>query len=86
MLNTSFTVLTFCFEMPLLLWAAFISFLFQYVIDRLLITYWYDEYPVHSDSIDAFVLRVFKYAPSIMMIYSGIVVYQDKCDFNNDAP
>jgi hypothetical protein len=75
MLNTSFTVISFCFEMPLLLTAAAISFCFQYVLDRLLITYWYDEYPIHSDSLDAFVLRVFKYAPSIMMIFSGMIVY-----------
>lgn len=86
MLNTSFTVLSFCYEMPMLLSAAAISFCFQYFLDRLLITYWYDEYPIHSDSLDAFVLRVFKYAPSIMIIFTSMIIYQSYCNFSNDPP
>lgn len=75
MLNTTFIVFTYCFEIPLLMWAALISFTFQYVLDRLLITYWYDEYPVHGDSINSFALQVFKYAPSLMLIISGVIVF-----------
>lgn len=83
-LNMGFVVMTFCFALPMLLVSGALSFCFQFVVDRLLITYWYDEYPIHSDQLNTFVLEVFKYAPSVMLLFAGMCVYQGKNLITNE--
>jgi uncharacterized membrane protein YesL len=49
MINTVFVIFTFGFFMPTLFIVGGGTFLSVYIMDKLLITYWCDNTPVHSD-------------------------------------
>jgi hypothetical protein len=49
MLTTMFVAFAYGFAIPLLFFAAGISFLVQFFLDKILVTYWHQFIPVKSD-------------------------------------
>ena len=45
LLTTAYTTFTFGFSMPILFTLATLSFSFQFIVDKLLITYYYKQKP-----------------------------------------
>lgn len=70
-INTVFIVFTFGFFMPTLFIVGAFNFCFTYICDRLLITYWCDTLPVHSDQLHFFSLNVLKYAPIFLVVFAA---------------
>lgn len=71
MINTVFVIFTFGFFMPTLFIVGAGTFFLMYMIDKLLVTYWFDNTPVHSDALHFFSLNVLKYAPVLLMVFSA---------------
>lgn len=55
----------YVFSIQMLFVVTCLSFVFQYIIDRLLITYWFEFPPVHDDILNLNFARMLKYSPVI---------------------
>ena len=53
--------------MPVLFVIAMLCFLFHYVADRLMITYWLDFPPVYDDELNFLFLHILKYTPVVFL-------------------
>ena len=84
MINTVFVIFTFGFYMPTLFIVGAANFVSIYFLDKLLITYWCDNAPIHSDSLHFFSLNVLKYAPVLLMAFAGASVHFNYCLVNRD--
>ena len=84
MINTVFVIFTFGFYMPTLFIVGAANFVSIYFLDKLLITYWCDNAPIHSDSLHFFSLNVLKYAPVLLMAFAGASVHFNYCLVNGE--
>jgi len=53
----------YVFSIQMLFIVTCLSFVFQYAVDRLLITYWFEFPPVHDDILNLNFIRILKYTP-----------------------
>jgi hypothetical protein len=82
MINTVFVIFTFGFYMPTLFIVGAANFVCIYFLDKLLITYWCENAPIHSDSLHFFSLNVLKYAPVFLMVFAGASIEFNFCLVN----
>ena len=72
-------LVTVCFFFGLFIPTVFIitalSFAFQYIFDRLLITYWFDFPPVYDDLLNLKFVRYLKYAPLVFVPSFLVIVF-----------
>ena len=64
----AFVVFTFGDHMPFLFFVAALSFFVQYILDKLLLTYWYDLSAQQTDSLNFVFIKILKYAPFSMLM------------------
>jgi hypothetical protein len=57
------------YAIPMLFPIAAFTFLNYYIVDKLLITYYYQRPPVYDDKLNTATLRLMKYAPLFMMFF-----------------
>lgn len=67
-LNMAFVVFTFGYHMPFLFFVASFSYLCQYILDKLLLTYWYEVLAQQSDTLNFLFIKILKYAPFSILI------------------
>lgn len=60
---------------PLIYSVGAISFSFQYIIDRLLITYWYDCLAVLDDDLNEKFVRLLKYSPAVWVPTTFVIIF-----------
>lgn len=68
-LTTVFVTLMYGYAIPMLFPIAAFTFLNYYIVDKLLITYYYQKPPVYDDKLNTATLRLMKYAPLFMMFF-----------------
>lgn len=83
-INTIFIIFTFGYFMPTLFIVGAANFLFIYICDKLLITYWCENQPVNSDHLHFFSLDVLKYAPVFLMVFAGASIKFNYCLINGE--
>ena len=85
-LNSIFVTFTYGMVIPVLFIVSFISFMFQYAIDKYLLVYNYYKYvPLRSDRKVFTFLQITKYAPCILMIFTARVLRYNSCVFGKPA-
>jgi hypothetical protein len=75
LLTTAYTTFTFGFSMPILFTLATLSFSFQFIVDKLLITYYYKQKPEHNDFLNRNFLKALKYSPVIFFCVAADSCY-----------
>ena len=68
-LTTVFVTLMYGYAIPMLFPIAAFTFLNYYIVDKLLITYYYQKPPVYDDKLNTAALSLMKYAPLFMMFF-----------------
>jgi hypothetical protein len=71
MLTTLFVTFAYGFAIPLLFVAAGMVFFVQKLLDKILVTYWFKFVPVKSDRTVTISIWVLKYAPAVMISFTG---------------
>ena len=71
LVTISFIVFTYGFAMPILFLVATISLLGQYLLDKLLLTYYYRQNVNHNDQLTKMVINAIKYAPILLLVVGG---------------
>lgn len=66
-LTTVFVTLMYGYAIPMLFPIAAFTFMNYYIVDKLLITYYYQKPPVYDDKLNKASLSLMKYAPLLMM-------------------
>jgi len=79
MINTCFLVFTYSFSLPVLPFVASIVLMLQYIIDKLLITYYYKEQIEHNDLINRWALRVIKYGIVLFYVFGAFAIAANYC-------
>lgn len=64
----AFVVFTYGSHLPLLFIVAGLSFFVQYILDKILLTYWYELLPQQTDSLNFMFNKLLKYAPFSLLI------------------
>lgn len=84
-LSTSFICFTYGLTMPILFVVFTVILLFQVVMDKLLITYFYKERVEHNDLLNRTLLIILKYALFIYMFIGGIAMSSNYNTIDNDV-
>jgi hypothetical protein len=71
MLTTLFVAFTYGYEIPLLFIAVSLCFFVQFLMDKTLVTYWFEMIPIRSDSLIKLTIRIIKYAPVLMFVVTA---------------
>lgn len=58
-------------------------FLIQFMVDKLMITYYYKERPQHNDFLNRSALRILKYGIAIFSFFGGIALTQNYCSLTS---
>lgn len=86
LLKTMFTCFTFGFAIPMLYLVAFCVFLTQFILDKLLLTYFYKECVEHNDVLNRVFIRTLKYGVSVYLAFAALTLTMNQCTtFNVDA-
>lgn len=85
LLTTAYTTFTFGFSMPVLFIFATLSFSTQFIIDKLLITYFYKQKVEHNDLLNRSFLKALKYAPVVFFFVAGKSCKENYCAVNNQV-
>lgn len=83
-LTTSFICFTYGFSMPILFLFGTVSLISQYIIDKILVTYFYKQEVLHNDKLTRTVIQINKFAPVIFFISAGATLAQNYCAMTND--
>jgi hypothetical protein len=83
LITITFIVFTYGFAMPILFLIATVSLLGQYILDKILVTYYYRQTVNHSDKLNLIVIHSLKYAPVFMLVLGGCTLYQNYCTITN---
>lgn len=83
MLTVVFTCLTYGFAIPMIFIVASLVFFGQYVMDKLLITYYFKERVVHNDLLNRSVLRLIKYGVVLFLYFGGTAMRCNYCTIAN---
>lgn len=70
-LTTLFVTFAYGYELPILFLASSVCFLVQFMLDKLLVAYWFAMVPIKSDSLIKTSLIAVKYAPSLMLLIAA---------------
>lgn len=84
MLATVYTALTYGFAIPTLLMVATSVFVFQYVVDKLLISFYYKERVMHNDILNRSCLRILKYSFVIFFYFAADSMKSNYCSIHNN--
>lgn len=82
-LNTIYIVFTYSFALPILPIVAAGIFLFQYCVDKLLITYYYREFVLNDELLNKTVLLLVKYGLILFFVAGGLIVSATTCSIDN---
>ena len=77
-LMTLFVSFTYGFSIPLLFIVTFMIFVFQYILDKLLITY-------YNDLLDRISLRVAKFGVALFLFFGGFAIASNNCMIVNST-
>ena len=67
--NTIFVTFMYGFALPILFPIAAFTFFNYYLVERILITYYYQKPPVYDEKLNSTAINVLKWAPLIMMFF-----------------
>lgn len=85
-ISTIFIVFTYAFALPMLPITAAGIFMVQYMMDKLLITYYYKERVVHNDLLNRTSLRIIKFGIAVFFLASTYILVQNYCTtYNTDS-
>jgi hypothetical protein len=82
-LTSSFMCFQFGFAIPMLFVLTSIIFLCQYVIDKLLVTYYYKERVEHNDFLNRIALKILKYGIIVFLFFSSVAMQSNYCSIIN---
>lgn len=74
-LATTFTAFTYGFAIPSIFVVAAVVFGFVYIVDKLLITFYFKERVIHNNLLDRFSLRMIKYVIVVFFYFAGNSMY-----------
>lgn len=60
-------------------------FLIQFMVDKLMITYYFKERPQHNDFLNRSALRIIKYGIAFFSFFGGIALTQNYCSLTSQA-
>lgn len=83
MLTTFFTCFTYGFMMPDIFAVAGTVFFLQYVLDKLLISYYFKERLIHNNLLNRSVLRLLKYGLVLFLWFGGGALRENYCAIAN---
>ena len=83
-LNSLFLVCTYSFSMPILPLITSVVFIFQYVVDKLQITYYWKERVEHNDYLNRSAIRVMQYGIVLFYLFSFYGMAANFCTLHND--
>ena len=78
-INTCFLVSSYSFSLPILPFVGSVVLGLQYVVDKLLITYYYKETVEHNDLMNRTALRIIKYGIAVFYFYGGMAIAANYC-------
>ena len=70
MMNVTFVTFMYGLALPLLFPIGMAFFIFLYVMERLLLTYYYKKPPMYDEKLNLSVIATMKWAPVFMMMFS----------------
>jgi hypothetical protein len=81
--GTILTTVSICFSygfaIPMIFIIASFIILTQFIIDKLLITYYYRERVEHNDLLNRTTLRLVKYSIVLFLLFGGITISMNYC-------
>jgi hypothetical protein len=84
-LMTLFVSFTYGFSIPLLFIVTFMIFVLQYILDKLLITYYFKEKVLYNDLLDRISLRVAKFGVALFLFFGGFAIASNNCMIVNST-
>lgn len=75
---------TYGFSIPLLFLVGTLSLFVQYVLDKILVTYYYKQDVHHNDRLNRVVIQIHKYAPVFFLLWGASTLIQNHCMMTND--
>jgi len=78
-LSTVFICFTYGFGIPLLFIVTFFIILVQYILDKLLITYYFKERVEQNDLLNRTALNILKYGIVVFMFFGGWIITSNHC-------
>ena len=82
-LTTCFICFNYGFAIPMLFIVASCVLLAQYIIDKLLVTYYYKERVEHNDYLNRWTLKVLKYGIVSFLFFAAFAMHSNYCALNN---
>lgn len=82
-ITTVFTCFTYGFAIPMLFILASVVFIVQFIMDKMLISFYYKERVVHNDLLNRSSLRVIKYAVCVFLYFGGSAMRSNYCTVSN---
>jgi hypothetical protein len=83
-MNTVFITLFYGTALPLLYPVAAFTFLNLYIVEKLAVTYYYQEPPSYDDRLNKLALSWLKYSPLMLLIFGYWVMGQPQIFENNE--
>lgn len=83
-LSTVFVAFTYGYAMPAIFLVCAFVLLFQFVCDKLLITYYYRERVLNNDLLNRLALGILKYAAAVFFLFGGLAVQNNYCSQHNN--
>ena len=75
LITTLFVCFTYGLALPSLFITSLFVFLIQFILDKILITYFWKEQVIHNDLLNRFTLRIIKYGICIFLYFGGVALY-----------
>lgn len=82
-INTCFLVSSYSFSLPVLPFIGSVVLSLQYIVDKLLITYYYKEVVEHNDMMNRTALRIIKYGIIVFYFFGGMAIAANYCQITN---
>ena len=84
-LTTVFTCFTYGYAIPMLFIMASFVFFLQFVLDKMLITFYYKERIVHNDFLNRCALRVLKYCVCPFLYFGATALRNNYCTIDREV-
>ena len=83
-INTCWLVFTYSYTLPILPLVGSFVFMLQYVVDKILITYFYKEVVEHNDLLNRLALRFIKWGIILFYIFGAYALASNYCNIYNN--
>lgn len=83
LISVTFIVFTYGFAMPILFIAGTVCLAVKYILDKLLVTYFYRQNTNHNENVSKIIFHMLKYAPVLYFVWGGTTLLNNACMVSN---